>query len=254
MQIRFINTGTLNVKAREMICPVGLDQIKRKYIVDESGLMRLGMNTLLVIESDRVVLIDPGCADFLPRSISETYGLKIDLSIERGILEAGITPEEVTDVIFTHLHFDHGSGAFRRVPGKIEKKFTNARYHVLRDHFKYALKPERKEAGTFFTMFFRYIDRIHWLEDWKPDWIEFETFFGHTRGMVVPKIHTPEGPLYYLTDLVPMEMFLEHGIYSGYDLDPEQVLREKEKFINELDETSRRIYFHELLENNNIYP
>ena len=254
MQIHIISTGTLRVKAGEMICQVGVEQIKKKYPVDESGLITLGMNALMVIESERVVLIDPGCADFLPRSISETYGLTIDVSIEQELLERGFTPEEVTDVIFTHLHFDHGSGAFRRVPGKIEKKFANARYHVLRDHFNYAQKPKRKEAGSFFNMFFRYIDRVYWIEDWKPEWIEFETYSGHTHGMVVPKILAQEMPLYYLTDLVPMEMFLEAGIYSGYDLNPQLSLREKERFIKDLRETSRIVYFHEPLKNSVIYP
>jgi glyoxylase-like metal-dependent hydrolase (beta-lactamase superfamily II) len=241
------------VEAVEMIRPVHTDKIMEKYPIDENGMMKLGLNALMVNESGRNILIDPGCADFLPKSISEKYGLKIDVPIEERLIKLGVPPEEVTDVIFTHLHFDHGSGAFRRIPGKVEKKFINARYHVLKEHYDYALKPKRKEAGTFFTRFFRYIDKVYWLEDWQLGWIEFQPYFGHTHGMVVPRILSQEVPVYYLTDLVPMEMFLEPGIYSGYDLQPDTALNEKVRFIDGLSGTSRFIYFHEPLKESSIY-
>jgi glyoxylase-like metal-dependent hydrolase (beta-lactamase superfamily II) len=237
-----------------MIRPVHPSKIQEKYPVDENGTMKLGLNALMVTESGRNILIDPGCADFLPKSISERYGLEIDVTIEERLLNLGVPPEEITDVIFTHLHFDHGSGAFRRVPGKVEKKFINARYHVLREHYDYALKPRRIEASSFFTRFFRYVDKLYWLEDWQLDWIEFQPYFGHTHGMVVPKILSQEVPVYYLTDLVPMEMFLGSGIYSGYDLQPETALGEKERFLEDLSEASRFIYFHEPLMGSRFYP
>jgi hypothetical protein len=72
--------------------------------------------------------------------------------------------------------------------------------------------------------------------------------------MVVPRILLQEVPVYYLTDLVPMEMFLEPGIYSGYDLHSDTALSEKVEFLEALTETSRFIYFHEPLKNNSIYP
>ncbi len=88
--------------------------------------MKLSMNALLVKEGKQVVLIDPGTADFLPARLKQEYGFEMPVSLEEIMQESDLSVEEITDVIFTHLHFDHGSGAFKRVPGNIIKRFPNA--------------------------------------------------------------------------------------------------------------------------------
>ena len=40
------------------------------------------MNGLLIIEEERIVVFDLGCADFLPSRILNEYGLEIPESIE----------------------------------------------------------------------------------------------------------------------------------------------------------------------------
>lgn len=254
MQFYIIPCGTLKVKADEMIRPYSLEQVSRTYPLDEKGIMTLAMNALLLKASDRTLLLDPGCADFLPSRWSRTYGLEFGRSLEEQLVDHGVLPGEITDVVFTHLHFDHGSGAFARSPGTIGKRFPNARYHVLQEHFNYSSKPDRSEAGTFFTRLFRTVDRIFWLEDWTETWIEFLPVNGHTRGMVVPVIHTDGEDIYYLTDLIPMSIFFEKQIYSGYDLDPEVAVREKCEFLDGISRPSRFILFHDPLKDSSLYP
>jgi glyoxylase-like metal-dependent hydrolase (beta-lactamase superfamily II) len=186
--------------------------------------------------------------------LAETYGLEIGVPLEESLIKMGVAAEQVTDVIFTHLHFDHGSGAFRRVPGSIVKVFPNARYHVWKEHYDYALKPEPSEASSFFTKFFRYVDRVHWLEEWKGDWIKFMPFYGHTRGMVVPVMLDGRTSVYYLSDLVPMEIFLDYDVYSGYDLDPDLAIREKQELLSGFTGSNRIIYFHDPLKSSSFYP
>ena len=254
MRINTMKCGTLKVKAEEMIKPLPLEVIQRKYEVDAGGYMKLAMQSLLVEESESVLVIDPGCADFLPRSLAESYGLEIGVPLEESLIKMGVAAEQVTDVIFTHLHFDHGSGAFRRVPGNIVKVFPNARYHVSKEHYDYARKPQPREASSFFTTFFRYVDRIYWLEDWSREWIKFMPFYGHTHGMVVPVILDGHTSVYYLSDLIPMEIFLDTGVYSGYDLNPDLAIREKKDLLSGLAGSNQIIYFHDPLENSRIYP
>jgi glyoxylase-like metal-dependent hydrolase (beta-lactamase superfamily II) len=215
--------------------------------------MKLSMNALLVKEGKHVVLIDPGTADFLPARLKQEYGFEIPVSLVEELQKAELGVEEVTDVIFTHLHFDHGSGAFKRIPGNIVKRFPNASYHVLKEHYQYALRPDRVEANSFSTVFLKRLDKIHWLEDWDHDWMSFSAFNGHTRGMVVPVINSKEGKIYYATDLVPMEVFLEPEVYCGYDLDPEVQTREKQDFIQKIEPGSRLILFHDTLKESVFY-
>lgn len=254
MKVHVLNCGFLKVAATEMIKPLPVEAIRLRYPLETGGTMKLAMNALLVVQGERVVLLDPGCADFLPSRLAEQYGLEIPEPIEVLLASVGVVPDQVTDVVFTHLHFDHGSGAFMRLPGRIVKRFPEARYHVLKTHFDYAGRPEAKESDSFFTPLLRYVERIHWLEEWAPDWISFRVFNGHTRGLVVPEIRTPGGIICYVSDLIPMELFLEEGVYSGYDLDPVLAMEEKVAFLNEISKSTRLIYFHEPLNDSIIYP
>ena len=236
-----------------MIKPWTRAQIGTNYPVDQEGYMRLNMNALLVKEDEHVVLIDPGAADFLPARLREEYGFEMSMPLAQVLQAAGVRVEEITDVVFTHLHFDHGSGAFKRIPGNIVKRFPNARYHVLKEHYQYSLNPDRVEANTFSAVFFKRLNEIHWLEDWEPEWMKFTVYNGHTRGMVVPELNTGEGRIYFVTDLIPMEVFLEPELYCGYDLDPEMVIREKQKFLEQMERGSRLILFHDTLKESVYY-
>ncbi len=247
MQINSIHCGYLKVQATEMIKPLNLDEIASKYAVDQEGYMKLPMHALLLEEANRKVLIDPGVADFLPMKLRREYGLEIPINLEQELSRIRVSAEQITDVVFTHLHFDHASGAFKRVPGNIVKRFPNARYHLLKEHYEYALHPDPFEADSFCTGLFKYLDQIHWLEDWDLEWMGFEVFNGHTRGMVVPVIHTKDGPAYFVTDLVPMEIFLKSELWCGYDLDPELQLLEKQRFLQKLAPKTRLILFHDTL-------
>jgi len=236
-----------------MIKPWSINRIRQKYQVDDEGYMKLSMNALLIKEGKRVVLIDPGTAEFLSARLKQEYGFEMPVSLEEIMQESDLSMEEITDVIFTHLHFDHGSGAFKRIPGNIVKRFPNARYHVLKKHYEYALNPDRVEANSFSTVFLKRLDKIHWLEDWEHDWMSFIVFNGHTRGMVVPEIDTGDGKIYFPTDLIPMEVYLEPEVYCGYDLDPELQIREKKDFIAKIDPGSRLILFHDTLKESVYY-
>ena len=236
-----------------MIKPWTREQIVTIYPVDREGYMRLNMNALLVIEEGRRVLIDPGTADFLPARLREEYGFEMPIPLEDTLLKAGMDPGDITDVLFTHLHFDHGSGAFKRIPGNIVKRFPKARYHVLKEHYQYALRPDRVEASSFSTVFFKRLEKIHWIEDWEYDWMKFRVFNGHTRGMVVPEIDTEKGKIFFGTDLIPMEVFLEPEVYCGYDLEAELVSREKQEFLEQMEPGSRLILFHDTLKESVFY-
>jgi glyoxylase-like metal-dependent hydrolase (beta-lactamase superfamily II) len=245
MQTHVVPCGLLKVKAESMIRPWTREQIQGKYAVDEEGFMRLSMNALLVIRDNLKVLIDPGTADFLPARLKEEYGLEVTVPMEQHLKKLGVEAEDITDVLFTHLHFDHGSGAFKRIPGQIVKRFPNAAYRVLKEHYNYALKPDRVEASSFSTSLFKRLDTIHWIEDWDQDWIRFGVYNGHTRGMVVPEIETGKGRVYFMSDLIPLEVFLEPEVSCGYDLEPELLVKEKQEFLDRIDSGSRLFLFHD---------
>lgn len=238
-----------------MIKPLSVTDIQELYGIDKEGFIRLALNSLLILEDDRVVLIDPGCAEFLPARIMKDYGLEIKEPIESILEKKGVTATMVTDVVFTHLHFDHGSGAFVRKPGTIAKRFPNARYHVWKEHFEYSSRPHPSESNSFFTSFFRYIDQVYWLEDWTSDWMNFKIFHGHTIGMLIPVINSGNETIYYLSDLIPMQVFLKQEVWCGYDLDPDLAKSEKVEFLRKIRNNNTKLLFlHDPLIDSINYP
>ena len=77
---------------------------------------------------------------------------------------------------------------------------------------------------------------------------------GHTCGMVVPRIITPEGDLYYVSDLIPMEIFLDPDAVSGYDLEPDVARREKMDFLKTIDQPCELVLYHDPVRKKIIYP
>ncbi|MFH0755910.1 MAG: hypothetical protein V2B15_01320 [Bacteroidota bacterium] len=126
-------------------------------------------------------------------------------------------------------------------------------YHVLKEHYNYARKPDKRESNSFANSFFKHIDSVSWLDEWKEDWMVLKLFNGHTRAMVVPGIHTGEGWIWYVSDLVPVQSFLEPDVSSSYDLDPELALREKNEFLAGLPVESELIFFHDPLTDRMFY-
>ena len=69
MHIHILHLGFLRARAVEMIKPLSRSDIGQKYDVDSEGYIKLSLNGLLVIEGEHMVVIDPGCADFLPSRV-----------------------------------------------------------------------------------------------------------------------------------------------------------------------------------------
>ena len=228
-----------------MICNLPEEQIRSYYQVDAAGYMRIGMHSLLIEHNERLVLIDPGCGDFLPKRILDEYGLEIPIQPEDLLLKAGYKENEVTDVIFTHLHFDHGTAAFKRVPGNIIKRYENARYWISDTHYQYAQKPVKAEKNSFFTFVFRYIDDVHKLEQWDADWMTFDTSNGHTKGMMITKIYGLDYNLVFASDLLPMRLLTESNSYSFYDVNRDLLQKEKHDFLTLQNKPTLAILYHE---------
>jgi len=247
MKIQSLHLGTIRVNAFEMIMGVPETLVRERYTVDANNQMRIGMNGLLVETGDRVVLFDPGCATFLSKSLAETYDLLMEQPLTTIVAEAGYRPEEITDVLFTHLHFDHGSGAFLRIPGGIVKAFPNARYVVSRKQLSAIEKLPASESSSFFHKLLRFTGGISYLEDWQAEGIRFFVSHGHTDHMVVPIIDAGDHDVVFATDLLPMKVFTEPGAYSCYDVAVPLLAAERKQLFSSLRPDPEIIWYHELI-------
>ena len=143
-----------------------------------------------------------------------------------------LAPADITDVILTHLHFDHAGGSTVRTADGIVPAFPKARYVVQRDHWEAALHPTERDRASFFADDFLPLREAGLLEftDGEGELfpgIRLRLFHGHTRAMQVPLVTDGAASLLYCADLIPMAPHLQLPWIMGYDLRPLVTLEEK---------------------------
>ncbi|MFZ5939524.1 MAG: MBL fold metallo-hydrolase [Bacteroidota bacterium] len=209
-----------------------------------SGPLTLAARSLLVEHEGRRILIDPGLSPLIPPEQQEAYGISFPADLSGLPAVTGLSPETITDVILTHLHFDHTAGAISLENRRPVKRYPFARYHLPRVHTSYCREPDPSEADVLFWKWTKFME-ISWLEDWDEPWMRFEFVNGHTPGMAIPIIPCQGFDLVYGTDLIPMHQFTRNTVSSGYDLDPGMALEEKNRFLRSVKRPAVIILYHD---------
>jgi glyoxylase-like metal-dependent hydrolase (beta-lactamase superfamily II) len=212
------------------------------------------MRCLLVETADRLIVIDTGIGskqDDKFRSHFEPHG---DASLLKSLQALGYTPADITDVLLTHLHFDHAGGAVERhVDGSLRPTFPNARYWSNERHWHWACNPNAREAASFLQENFVPLqeagqlhfvplpdehDETHWLPGIRLRWL-----YGHTEAMMMPIIDWQGHTLAYCADLIPSSFHLRMPYVMAYDLRPLHTLEEKQRLLAEAADQGWLLFF-----------
>ncbi len=211
---------------------------------DELNRICMDLRVLAIKQENRHILIDVGIGDYHESSFQERFGMTKNPS---GLVEAlkkkcQLGPEEITDVIVSHLHFDHCGGLLSQKTGELLLTFPNATLHLHRKHFDYSFKATPRDYGSFQNSyyekaidFYQKKNQIHWLEgdegiilDFKENPLLFKTSHGHTPF----HIHPYNQDFLFLGDLLPTTHHLNPAWVMGYDISPGISSVEKSTFLN----------------------
>jgi glyoxylase-like metal-dependent hydrolase (beta-lactamase superfamily II) len=159
-------------------------------------------------------------------------------SLLTGLANMGVGAEAITDVLLTHLHFDHTGGSTIKRNGTVEPTFPNATYYVQKSNFDWALEPTERDSGSYLRENFEPLARAGVLKviddsvEQLDQEIEVMRFNGHTRGQQLFKLSDGTTTLFYCGDLLPTTSHIPLPYIMGYDLQPLITLQEK-KYILE---------------------
>ena len=194
---------------------------------------------VLVLESSgRVIVVDAGMGTNFSKKQTAIYGLE-DLDLAKGLDEVGCPPERVTDVVVTHLHFDHAGGlAVARPDGTVAPLFPNAVHHVQRGQWQWAHAPSSKDAGSFML---DPIDRLEGQVRWNlvdgvseiAPGVRVFPVQGHSRGMQVVVVSAPDGTALFGADLFPTRWHLRPVWNMAYDNEPVLTVQEKRWYLRQ---------------------
>lgn len=209
---------------------------------DENNRIDMVMRTLLIERDKRRVLIDCGIGDKISEKQKQIYAVSDD---SKGMLlrnlkqHAGVTADQITDVILTHLHFDHAGGSTTLdKDGRPVPTFPNATYYIQKSHYDWVLKQHPRERASYWPENFEPLcetGQLKFLEGEQT--IAFGELSvlvsnGHTIGQQLPKLSTPQETLVYCADLIPMHNHIPLIWHMAYDIQPLILLDEKEGFLN----------------------
>jgi len=253
MQLYKIEAGNFMADGGAIFGVVPKVMWQKKYPCNDNNYCNLSMRCLLIKTADKVILIDTGMGDKQSDKFFSYHHLNGDDSLEKSFIAANTNFNEVTDVILTHLHFDHCGGAVQKDNnGDLSPTFPNANYWLGQDQWNNFDKPNIREGSVYFKENIVPIFNAGKLKRIKEDtWltpeIEMRLFNGHTKGQIIPFIKYKEHTLVYTADLIPVMASIPEAWVAAYDVDPVTTMHEKRVLLKEcLDKNYTLFFEHDL--------
>jgi len=209
----------------------------RNNMADDNNMIPIVNRCLLIRAGDRLILIDTGLGNKRDDKYYQVRYIDPGVSLLKSLKEAGFRPEDITDIIFTHLHDDHVGGAtFRDDSGTSAPLFPSASYICSRAQWEWAWNPNKREGAAFFRdnlIPLEQSGRLRLIDS--PTEIcpglKLELFNGHTRGQIIPFISYKDRTIVYMADFIPTAFNIPMPYIPSVDIEPLVTLQEKEAFL-----------------------
>lgn len=266
MKLYTINTGYFRLDGGAMFGVVPKSIWNKLNPADEANLCNWAMRCLLIVDGNKKILIDTGIGDKQDAKFYSHYYLNGNDSLDQSLAAHGFSKDDITDVVHTHLHFDHCGGSIvRQATGELIPAFKNATYWSNKTHWQWATEPNDREKASFLK------DNILPIEaSGKLQWINggalpaiangsmplefvqsgiipglsFLFVHGHTAAMMLPVIeYKPNEFLVYMADLLPAAAHIPLPYVMGYDMFPLTTLFEKKSFLSDAYQKNYTLFF-----------
>jgi glyoxylase-like metal-dependent hydrolase (beta-lactamase superfamily II) len=207
------------------------------YPADENNYVDVCNRLLLIETGDRKILIDSGIGNKQDEKYLSYFFIHGN-TLEKALSDKGFKPEDITDVILTHLHFDHAGGSviYNSDRTKLEPLFPNATYYSSSSQWEWAMNPNPREKASYHNE--NYVP-LH--EQGKLEFIMKEGFFsesisilllnGHTQGQVIPVIDYKGRKVVFMADFIAAVPNIPVPYVPSYDVQPLISLKEKSAFL-----------------------
>ncbi|MEM7164363.1 MAG: MBL fold metallo-hydrolase [Planctomycetota bacterium] len=215
---------------------------QRRIAPDSAHRIPLAMRLLLLRRDDATVLVDTGIGDKFDQTFRDMFAVENPVTtvaptpLLQALADFGVTAEQITHVVLTHLHFDHGGGTTRRgVDGVPSLTFPNAEHFLQSANWETANDPNPRERASYLRDNFAPLagGRLTLLDgasELLPG-LQVLPSHGHTAGMQTLRLEGGGQVLHYLADLAPTRHHLHLPFTMGYDLSALEIMREKEALL-----------------------
>ena len=259
MQLFSINTGFFKLDGGAMFGVVPKSIWNKVNPADENNLCSWALRCLLIQDGDRLILIDNGNGDKQDAKFFSHYHLHGEDTLEKSLTKYDFHRDDITDVILSHLHFDHCGGTIRRDGDRLVPNFKNATVWSNEEHWQWATHPNDREKASFLKenilpiqengqlKFIPIPNRENPLRQLGSanftDSISIRIADGHTRAMMLPQIQYKDRTIVFMADLLPSQGHIPLPYVMGYDMFPMTTLDEKKTFLEEAVDNNYILFF-----------
>ncbi len=217
---------------------------------DEMNRIELALRLVLIVTDTKKILIDTGIGDYHGEKFDQRFAVVGGQSpLEKSLESIGISPSEITDLVISHLHFDHVGGIGKLVNGVMEPVLKKAQVHLHKKHYEYSLAPTERDTGSFHIEYFKPIikwyeehKQIHWVDGMEgvlmPE-LNFKCSMGHTPFL----LHAYDDKFIYMADLIPTSNHVSIPWVMGYDISPGVTTVDKKNFLQFINEKNLVMIF-----------
>ncbi len=250
MHLYTINTGMFKLDGGAMYGVVPKSIWNKINPADENNMCSWAMRCLLIEDGNRLILIDNGIGNKQSDKFFGYYYLHGDDTLDKSLNKLGFSRKDITDVILTHLHFDHcgGSIEWNNDRTKYKTAFENATYWCNPMHWQHALNPNVREKASFLKENIVPIQesgQVKFVEDSTcvhPN-ITLKPVFGHTEAMLVPIIKDKGNTIIFCADLIPSVGHIPVNYVMSYDIKPLESMRDRAEMLQFAIENNCTLFF-----------
>ena len=216
---------------------------------DDQNRITMVTRSLLLVGHGRKIIVDTGNGDKWQDKFKAIYNIDTEsVNLNESLAKYNFTTDDITDVFCTHMHFDHIGGNTKLVNGKLEPVFPNATYWMQKENWDLANSPSEKDQGSFMEADWSVLSEngmIHLVDGKEPflPEINMELSYGHTTGMMLPKIQDSSNTIVYMADLIPMAAHIPLPWVMAYDIHPVLTVQEKQEFLPKAVEENWILFF-----------
>ena len=243
MKIHVIETGLFKLDGGAMFGVVPKTLWQKTNPSDDNNMCTWALRCLLIEDGKRLMLVDTGIGDKQSEKFFSHYHLQGNDSLIGSIRKAGFHEDDITDVMLTHLHFDHCGGAIAWNSQKdgYRPVFKNAIYWSNAAHWQWATEPNAREKASFLAENIlpiqesgqlKFVERTgSFSKEVFPN-IDLLFVDGNTDSMMIPHIKYKGKTVVFMADLLPSVGHIPLPYVMGYDTRPLITLEEKGTFLH----------------------
>jgi len=244
-----VETGRFALDGGAMFGVVPKNLWSRSFPSDEENRIPLALRSLILKSNKRTILIDTGIGNKFDEKFGRIFNIDFNkYTIENSLRAYRIRNDEITDVILTHLHFDHAGGTTEIKDGLLQLSFPNAVHHIQEEHWDWANHPSEKDRASFLKNDYMLLEKSSLLNkltgptELFPG-IELLVMYGHTQAMQIVKISDKSKTVLFCADLIPTASHIPFPWVMAYDNHPLTTMNEKRSILPRAAEEDWILFF-----------